>query len=85
MIKPLTEQNIVWWICALYYQEKYVVGFFEDIFLSLDFGLEDLLGPFEELLFEFHLEIVFRFLSDLEGAVDFGDDVGLLACEVAFL
>lgn len=76
---------MVWWVCALTYYKKYIVSFFKDIFLSFDFGLEHLLGPFDEFFFELHLEIVFRFLSDLEGAVNFGDDIRLFTCKMAAL
>ena len=76
---------MVWRICALNYYKKYIVSFFKDIFLSFDFGLEDLLGPFDELFFELHLEVVFGFLSDLEGAIDFGDGIRLFTCKMAAL
>jgi hypothetical protein len=39
----------------------------------------------DEFFFKLHLEVVFGFLSDLESAVNFGDDVRLFPGEVASL
>jgi hypothetical protein len=63
---------------------KYVFEFFEHVLLALHAGF-DLLRAVDELLLELLLEVVLGLLPDLEGAVEFGDDVGLLAGELYFL
>lgn len=73
-----------WANCSSKLKKLYVFHFFENIFLSLNFGL-DLLWPVDKLFLELELEIVFGLFSDVKSAVDFGDDVGLFFGEMYFL
>jgi hypothetical protein len=59
------------------YNSVYAFHFLKDIFFPFDFGLQ-LLRPMYELFLKLLLEIVFCFVPDDEGAIDLGDDVGLL-------
>lgn len=66
------------------YNMSYFVEFPTDVLFSFDFRLR-LLRSQNELLFEFLLEVVLGSFSDMESAIQPGNDIGLFFREVHFL
>lgn len=70
--------------CLSGLRNGYFVEFAAHILLAFDFVL-GFLGPVDEFLLEFLLEVVFGAFADMEGAVKFGDDVRFVLGKVYFL
>ena len=63
---------------------SYIFHLLEDVSLTLNLSLQ-LLWTMYKFLLKLDLEVVFPLLSDNKGAVDLGDDIGLILGELYFL
>jgi hypothetical protein len=74
LVEPLAEEDMIRSVVDLKSYYPYIFCFLEIVLFSLGFGLE-LLGPLYELFLEFELIVVLGLLSELKGAVKFGNDI----------